>query len=104
MKSQMLIGRSMGGLAVQLLLQTDLATAGIAIDSAPPMGVFTTKWSFLKSNWPYITPFVSQSSPIDMTFLNAFSTRSSIRCHWRNNERLTRQTWCLNPAVFPATH
>ncbi len=63
-----LIGHSMGGLIVQLLLQRDLATAGVAIDSAPPMGVFTTKWSFLKSNWPHITPFVSQSSPVEMTF------------------------------------
>jgi len=63
-----LIGHSMGGLVVQLLLQRDLATAGVAIDSAPPRGVFTLKWSFLKSNWPHITPFVSQSSPIEMTF------------------------------------
>ncbi len=63
-----LIGHSMGGLAVQLLLQRELAAAGVAIDSAPPMGVFTTKWSFLKSNWPHITPFVSQSSPIEMSF------------------------------------
>lgn len=63
-----IIGHSMGGLVVQLLLQRNLAAAGIAIDSAPPMGVFTVKWSFLKSNWPHITPFVSQSSPIEMTF------------------------------------
>jgi pimeloyl-ACP methyl ester carboxylesterase len=63
-----LIGHSMGGLAVQLLLQKDLAAAGVAIDSAPPMGVLTTRWSFLKSNWPHITPFVSQSIPIEMTF------------------------------------
>jgi pimeloyl-ACP methyl ester carboxylesterase len=63
-----LIGHSMGGLAVQLLLQRDPVAAGVAIDSAPPMGVFTTKQSFLKSNWPHITPFVSQSSPIEMTF------------------------------------
>jgi len=63
-----LIGHSMGGLIVQLLLQSDLAAAGIAIDSAPPMGVFTTKWSFVKSNWPHITPFVSQNSPIVLTF------------------------------------
>jgi pimeloyl-ACP methyl ester carboxylesterase len=63
-----LVGHSMGGLAVQLLLQGDIAAAGVAIDSAPPMGVFSTKWSFLKSNWPHITPFVSQSSPIEMTF------------------------------------
>jgi pimeloyl-ACP methyl ester carboxylesterase len=63
-----LIGHSMGGLAVQLLLQHDLAAAGVALDSAPPMGVFSTKWSFLKSNWPHITPFVSASSPIEMSF------------------------------------
>jgi pimeloyl-ACP methyl ester carboxylesterase len=63
-----LVGHSMGGLAVQLLLQSDLAAAGVAIDSAPPMGVLTTRWPFLKSNWPHITPFVSQSSPIEMTF------------------------------------
>jgi pimeloyl-ACP methyl ester carboxylesterase len=58
------------GLVVQLLLQKDLAAAGVAIESAPPMGVFTVKWSFLKSNWPHITPFVSQSSPVEMTFEN----------------------------------
>jgi pimeloyl-ACP methyl ester carboxylesterase len=58
----------MGGLVVQLLLQKNIAAAGVAIDSAPPMGVFTAKWSFLKSNWPHISPFVSQSNPIAMTF------------------------------------
>lgn len=63
-----IIGHSMGGLIVQLLLQSDLAAAAVAIDTAPPMGVFSTKWSFLKSNWPHITPFVSQNSPIEMTF------------------------------------
>jgi pimeloyl-ACP methyl ester carboxylesterase len=63
-----LIGHSMGGLVVQLLLQRHAAAAGIAIDSAPPMGVFTTRWSFLKSNWPHITPFVSPNRPIEMTF------------------------------------
>jgi len=64
-----LIGHSMGALTVQLLLQKDgLAAAGVAIDSAPPMGVITTQWSFLKSNWPHITPFVSVGSPIEMTF------------------------------------
>jgi alpha-beta hydrolase superfamily lysophospholipase len=63
-----IIGHSMGGLVVQLLLQKDLAAAGVAIDSAPPLGVITAKWSFLKSNWPHITPFVSQNSPIEMSF------------------------------------
>ncbi len=63
-----IIGHSMGGLIAQLLLQKGLAAAAIAIDSAPPMGVFSTRWSFLKSNWAHITPFVAQSSPIEMTF------------------------------------
>ena len=63
-----IIGHSMGGLVVQLLHQKDLAAAGVAIDSAAPMGVFSTKWSFLKANWAHITPFVSQSRPIVMTF------------------------------------
>ena len=63
-----LIGHSMGGLAVQLLLQRDIVAAGVAIDPAPPMGVLSFKWSCLKSNWPHVTPFVSQSSPIEMTF------------------------------------
>ncbi len=39
-----LVGHSMGGLIVQLLLQEEgLARAGVAIDSAPPTGVFSTK-------------------------------------------------------------
>ncbi len=67
-KKPILIGHSMGGLIVQLLLQTDLASAGVAIDSAPPMGVLTAKWSFLRSNFPHITPFVSQNSPVRMSF------------------------------------
>ena len=63
-----LIGHSMGGLVAQLLLQCDLAEAAVAIDSAPPQGVFTTQWPFLKSNWPHINPFAPQSQPIQMTF------------------------------------
>ena len=62
-----LIGHSMGGLVVQLLLQRYEAIAGVAIDSAPPLGVITTDKAFLKSNWPHINPFISQSSPIQMT-------------------------------------
>ena len=63
-----LIGHSMGGLVVQLLLQRDLASAGVAIDSAPPMGVLTPRWSFLKSNWPHINPFTSLNQPVELSF------------------------------------
>ena len=63
-----LIGHSMGGLVVQLLLQRDLAVAGVAIDPAPPMGVFTTAFSFLRANFPAINPFVPVTRPVMMSF------------------------------------
>jgi pimeloyl-ACP methyl ester carboxylesterase len=63
-----LIGHSIGGLIVQLLLQRHLAVAGIAIDSAPPLGVFTVSWPFLKSNWPTINPVISKHTPNYMPF------------------------------------
>lgn len=63
-----LIGHSMGGLAAQLLLNHGLGSAAIAIDSAPPAGVFTTESSFLKANWGHITPFADPNSPVVMTF------------------------------------
>jgi len=62
-----IIGHSMGGLVVQLLLQKDIALAGVAIDPAPPAGVFTTAFSFLKANFPAINPFLL-SQPVRMSF------------------------------------
>ncbi|TGD82548.1 alpha/beta hydrolase [Hymenobacter wooponensis] len=46
-----LIGHSMGGLVTQLLLQRDVAAAGVAIHSVPPQGVFAFSWSFLRATW-----------------------------------------------------
>jgi len=63
-----LVGHSMGALITQLLLHRGLASAAIAIDSAPPTGVFTTTFSFLKANWGHVTPFANQNSPVIMTF------------------------------------
>lgn len=64
----LLIGHSMGGLLVQLLLQREIAAAGVALDSAPPQGVFALSWPFLKSNWPHINPLAPQGQPIQMSF------------------------------------
>ena len=58
-----LIGHSMGGLVVQLLLARGLGAAGAAIDSAPPTGVFTAQPSFVKSNWPMINPLKPLDEP-----------------------------------------
>ena len=62
-----ILGHSMGGLVVQLLLQRDVAVAGVAIDPAPPAGVFTTEFSFLKANFPAINPFLL-GQPVMMSF------------------------------------
>jgi pimeloyl-ACP methyl ester carboxylesterase len=62
------IGHSMGGLVTQLLVNWRLAVAGVAISSAPPAGVISLKWSFLRSNFPHANPFARQGVPIAMTF------------------------------------
>lgn len=56
-----LVGHSMGGLAVQKLIELGQGVAGICIDPAPPRGIFSFKWSFLKANWPTINPFKGDS-------------------------------------------
>jgi hypothetical protein len=58
----------MGALVTQILINRGLGAAGVAIDSAPPVSVFTPAWSFLKANFPMIDPFVSKYQPHRMTF------------------------------------
>ena len=55
-ESPILIGHSMGGLLVQKLLNNDKGIAGISISSAPPVGIITLKWSFLRAILPIINP------------------------------------------------
>ena len=47
----------MGGLIVQKLIAEKKGVAGICIDTAPPMGLFSLQWSFIKANLPTINPF-----------------------------------------------
>ena len=63
-----LIGHSMGGLITQLLLQRNLAAAGIAIHSLQPQGIFTFKFSFYKAGWPALGFFTA----IEKTYLMSF--------------------------------
>lgn len=63
-----LIGHSMGGLIVQKLLDEHVAAAGIAIDSAPPFGVFSVEPAFLAANLHIFNPSVSVSTPIKLSF------------------------------------
>jgi len=63
-----LIGHSMGGLIVQLLLQRGLGEAGVAIHSLQPKGIFTFKWSFFKAGWGPLGFF----TPVKKSFLMSF--------------------------------
>ena len=62
-----LIGHSMGGLLVQKLVAMNLASAGICIDSAPPKGIVSFQWSFIKANFPVLNPFKGDSVFIPST-------------------------------------
>ncbi|MDF2191543.1 alpha/beta hydrolase [Paraflavitalea sp. CAU 1676] len=63
-----LIGHSIGGLIVQLLLQRGSGSAGIAIHSVPPQGVFTFQFSFLKAGWGPLGFFTSTRRSFLMSF------------------------------------
>jgi len=82
------IGHSFGGLLTQLLLQRGLGACGVAIDSVPPPGVLTLKWSFFRSTWPALTPFASARTPYLMSldhfryaFVNTLPADEQRR-HW----------------------
>ncbi|GAO41760.1 alpha/beta fold hydrolase [Flavihumibacter petaseus] len=64
-----LIGHSIGGLLVQLLLQEGLGALGIAIHSVPPQGIMTFKFSFIKAGWGPLGFFTSTKK----SFLHSFS-------------------------------
>jgi len=63
-----LIGHSIGGLIVQLLLQLDLGVCGVAIHSVPPQGIITFKISFLKAGWGALGFFTSTKKSYLMSF------------------------------------
>ena len=61
-----LVGHSIGGLAVQKLLHDGYGWAAVSISSAPPQGVLTLAPDFFRANWPHVNPFAG-SRPIEMT-------------------------------------
>lgn len=63
-----LIGHSLGGMITQILLNRDLAEAGIAIHPAPPLGVFPYEFSFLKAGWKALGLFTSTKKTYLMSF------------------------------------
>jgi alpha-beta hydrolase superfamily lysophospholipase len=61
-----LVGHSLGGLLVQVLLNRGLGAVGVAIHSGPPQGLLSLKPSFFRANWPALNPF--SPSPYMMPF------------------------------------
>lgn len=70
----LLVGHSMGGLVVQLLLQRGVGAAGVVLGSAPPYGVRSFAWSHLRANaavlWPSSAPIVPSFSWFRHAFLH----------------------------------
>ncbi len=69
-----LVGHSMGGLVVQLLLNAGLGSRGVVIAPAPPQGVRSFAWSHLRSNsallWPGGSPIVPTWDWFRYAFVN----------------------------------
>lgn len=64
-----IIGHSLGGLITQILVNRDLAAAGVAIHSVPPQGVIPYEFSFLKAGYKVLGIF----SSLKKTYLMSLS-------------------------------
>lgn len=79
-----LVGHSMGGLVVQLLLAEGHGRAGVAIDSAPPRGLQSLKWSFVKSNLPVLSgkgPILLSERQFRYAFVHTSSREEAARLY-----------------------
>jgi pimeloyl-ACP methyl ester carboxylesterase len=62
-----LVGHSFGGLFVQMLLDRGLGSAGVAIDAAPPRGVFPTP-SGVRASFPVVRTWRGWRKVLTMSF------------------------------------
>lgn len=62
------MGHSYGGMLTQIMVNRDLAAAGVAIHSIPPQGVFPYEFSFLKAGWKSLGIFTSLEETYMMSF------------------------------------
>ena len=61
-----LIGHSVGGLAVQKLVNEGYGAAGVVISPAPPRGILSLDPHFFRANFPHLNPLAG-NRPIAMT-------------------------------------
>lgn len=77
------VGHSMGGLVAQRLLNEGLVAGAVAIDPAPPKGIVSLKWSFLRANLPVVnplagtTPFTFSPSQFHYAFCNTLDAAAA---------------------------
>jgi len=62
------IGHSLGGLITQIIINRDLAAAGVAIHPVPTLGVFPYEFSFLRAGWKSLGLFTSLKKTYLMSF------------------------------------
>ncbi len=62
------IGHSLGGLIVQLLVNKGLVAAGVAVHSVPPHGSITFEWSSIRSIWKPMGFLTSSKKTYLMSF------------------------------------
>jgi pimeloyl-ACP methyl ester carboxylesterase len=62
------MGHSYGGMLTQIMVNKDLAAAGVAIHSIPPQGVFPYEFSFLKAGWKSLGILTSLEETYMMSF------------------------------------
>ncbi|MGA3183473.1 MAG: alpha/beta hydrolase [Candidatus Dormibacteria bacterium] len=81
----LVIGHSVGGLVVQRLVNDGLVRAGVAVSSAPALGVISLDPHFLRANFPHVNPLAG-NRPVAMTparfhytFCNTMSRAASDR-------------------------
>ena len=63
-----MIGHSLGGLIVQLLLQRGFGIAGVAMHSFPPAGVRVSKFQLLRTLWRTMDFFTSRQETYMISF------------------------------------
>lgn len=101
-----LIGHSVGGLVVQVLVNRGLAQAGVCIGSAAPNGIVTFDWDFLKVSAAIANP-LRGDKPYQMTpeefgerFCNTMTEEQTRAAYLKYAVHDSRNVWrdCLGPA------
>ncbi|KOS05676.1 hypothetical protein AM493_06235 [Flavobacterium akiainvivens] len=87
------IGHSLGGLIVQILINKGIAESGVAIHSVPPKGVFSFEWPFLRSIWKPLGYFTG----VNKTHLMSFKEWSYAFTNGMDTkeQQLSYETYCI---------